>query len=1624
VNIQGRHILLEKVRLQAMEATLSKLPQQSSVPKKSSVMLAGNLMLPKLPPARKTDRAMKLAMSTPPSKGYVLDYVTLAATVTNQTFQGDTTYYVSSYTSLSGGPFVIEGGTVIKFARGAALDFFSPFSCNTAPYRPAILTAVDDNSVGETISGSTGTPSGTYAYIAIAADGTSNLTPIENLHVKYADWGVAPYSSVGPDIVRNCQFVNNTVAILPQDDLAVENVLFDHVDTAFDSMGSGTVSAAFVTAHHVNTLNNYCSLNVTNSLFVCVTNWGTSFSGAYNATNASDAGVFQTVGGGGNYLAASSPYRDIGTTNISSTLLDDLRTKTTYPPIAYTNATFNTATTFSPQAERDTNTPDLGYHYDPLDYTFGGCAANSNLTFTAGTAVGWFRTTSGWYHAGHGLHVEDQQSVSFQGTATDPCYWVRLNTVQEQDKTAGYGPGGISSWINSTDVSHWPTMRLNWTKCSLMAGEGGGFFRDDWGYLIVRATACEFSAGNAGGYGTSMDFTNCLLDRTYFANVSGAAGNEVVARNCTVHGGFIQMNTSTAFPISIQNCALDGTRLDLTGYAANSSYASYSYNAFTNSTNPFPFGGNNVVVTNFNWQSSWLGDFYLPSASPLIDAGSTTAGQAGLYHFTTQTNQAKEASSQVDIGYHYVALNSNGEPIDTDGDGIPDYLEDANGNGVADSSETSWTNADTDGDGLTDYEELKIPIDADNPSLGHLDPLQYDTGGTGVGDGQKDSDHDGISNLGELRNYGSSPAKAHTFNAVNNDALYLFTARPNEATTKAGLSIADLGGGLLQFTVSNGGANGTYDIYYVNNLAAQRWQWRCVYTGVQCDGSGSATFLLTQPDPNQGYFVLLSAADTDGDGLTDGYEAWFNYGGQQTLMDVPDTDRDGMYDNWEVEYGLNPTVATGNDGASANPDGDLDYDNTPLTNLKEYNYGGGYTYADYDPLEVYNTSANRPVIYVYTDNSYPSCEESSFTIYRSIPYGGNDNNALTVYYSVGGTLSYDASDYTLTPAPPGWPAIYSATIPAGSDHVTVSIDAPGISPNPGDVNTVAVALTPYSTAASPQDNDPYDWGYVLDWHDNRATITYDNQYMRPTANYQYSQTCPDVSKTLVLQGYDSCGKNLTFSIVSGPSHGSLGTITSIDASSASVIYTPNSSFCGQDSFTYKVNDGVRDSDPATVTIDVGDPSPVANCQDVMTGLNTPVTFTLSGSHSCGGNMTFAPVSGSGPNDGSLGAITQIDANDASVTYTPNNDVSYPQGFVDGFDFAVDDCRATAQNHVTINVVAGPVLSTECRSDRILLHWTVPQWLEDNYGDYYFSDFRIYRCDNGPGCTPSGSPYAIVADSSARTFVDTDVQSGVTYCYAVTFTHLDVCDNTTVYESPLSNISCSQECSPPVETNGIDVAFIVDNTGSMENAPLTQLRNGIAHVLDDIESASGGNYRLALVTPDDDQVNVRLSFSDNNRVAFVNALNAITQPPHGGDDLPESTDECLNTIVNALTAASRSNPRDCTPPNPGNPLQINDFTPGFRADSLKLVVIITDHEPGGFCDTGDGGGQAAIYTQEARNNCIHINAVQVSDHSDATPIMQNYYQTSCGWYEQTDNTGTDIADDVARMLYVPGYCNCQ
>jgi hypothetical protein len=99
--------------------------------------------------------------------------------------------------------------------------------------------------------------------------------------------------------------------------------------------------------------------------------------------------------------------------------------------------------------------------------------------------------------------------------------------------------------------------------------------------------------------------------------------------------------------------------------------------------------GTNVFLTTFTYASGALGGWYQGQTN-LADNGSRSASTAGLYHFTTTANQSKETNSTVDIGFHLAAVDGSGLPLDTDGDGIPDYVEDADGDGTVSGIESDW----------------------------------------------------------------------------------------------------------------------------------------------------------------------------------------------------------------------------------------------------------------------------------------------------------------------------------------------------------------------------------------------------------------------------------------------------------------------------------------------------------------------------------------------------------------------------------------------------------------------------------------------------------------------------------------------------------------------------------------------------------------------------------------------------------------------------------------------------------------------------------------------------------------------------------------------------------------------
>ena len=742
--VQGRHILREGVPLYRAGSHLGRLPVHASNNQTSQLKLASSeLILPRTPVPATKPRAMMMARAKTLGKGFVLDYVTVGSSETNMVFQGDTTYYVSGSVNLYG-TAVFEGGTVIKFVEDAnsSISSWDNVSFQGQAYRPSIFTSMNDDSVGEMLDLSSGNPqrAGTYLYL-------NSGSMVDHARFLYADRALVGFDAF-PVQIWNAQFRACGLCLdisWHDTDVSFHNVLMSGCYKGVydnDGLGGVVVKGEQLTVDQCYSFNYGTDAYLTNCIFTSLTNSLGSPANGNSTVIVNPAGsVYQTVGSGSYYLAANSPYRKAGTTNIDPAVLSDLAIKTTYPPVVYSNTTFSMATTLYPQALRDSSgAPDLGYHYDPLDYVFGAsCVATANLTFAAGTAVGHF---FGGYSGALGLN--DNVTASFNGTVTAPCCWAKYSTVQEGN---GNWVGGSSSGaLVSEAASTSAVVQAVFTKCFGLADEEN-FFDSDAGFLVERSSHSEFYSGSVGAYSASLNLTNCLLVNGQVGLWENHDAANLTMQNCTMIRGYLFADNTSggAWPVTIFNSAFDGTTFYMNAHGNQTNGYYTDYNAFLLNSNQTAYlGGHEVFVTNgYNWQSSWQGNFYLPASSPVIDAGSTTADKVGLYHFTTQTSQMKETNSIVDIGYHYVAIDpSTGLPYETLTNNLPDYLADTDGNGLPDWWEMQYfghlgvaVNGDADGDGLSNLQEFlhgTNPNSADTDGDGMIDPLEIEMGRNAV----------------------------------------------------------------------------------------------------------------------------------------------------------------------------------------------------------------------------------------------------------------------------------------------------------------------------------------------------------------------------------------------------------------------------------------------------------------------------------------------------------------------------------------------------------------------------------------------------------------------------------------------------------------------------------------------------------------------------------------------------------------------------------------------------------------------------------------------------------------------------------------------------------------------------
>ena len=255
---------------------------------------------------------------------------------------------------------------------------------------------------------------------------------------------------------------------------------------------------------------------------------------------------------------------------------------------------------------------------------------------------------------------------------------------------------------------------------------------------------------------------------------------------------------------------------------------------------------------------------------------------------------------------------------------------------------------------------------------------------------------------------------------------------------------------------------------------------------------------------------------------------------------------------------------------------------------------------------------------------------------------------------------------------------------------------------------------------------------------NSAPVANDDSYSVDSGS-SLDVTAPG----LLANDTDANGDILSAAKVSNPGHGDV-TVNS----NGSFTYTPSSGFAGQDSFTYKANDGSLDSNVATVSLTVNQTNHAPSCSDVSATTNQDAAVDVTPDCSDLDGDALAPAIVAQPSHGSASIVAGKLHYIPAAGYFGSDSFTYRAN-----DGTVNSSIATAS--ITVQQVA-PAPPTNLSASAVSTAAINLAWSASALA----SSYQVLRS------TTSGGPYSPVASPVLTNYQDSGLASGTTYYYVV------------------------------------------------------------------------------------------------------------------------------------------------------------------------------------------------------------------------------------------------------------------
>lgn len=247
-----------------------------------------------------------------------------------------------------------------------------------------------------------------------------------------------------------------------------------------------------------------------------------------------------------------------------------------------------------------------------------------------------------------------------------------------------------------------------------------------------------------------------------------------------------------------------------------------------------------------------------------------------------------------------------------------------------------------------------------------------------------------------------------------------------------------------------------------------------------------------------------------------------------------------------------------------------------------------------------------------------------------------------------------------------------------------------------------------------------------------------------------------------------------------------------------------------------------------------------------------------------------------------------------------------------------------------------------------------------------------------------------------------------------------------------NTTNAKPCS-----EGMDVVFLIDYTASM-GAEIDDVKLNVISIVNTIITESGGDYRLGLTLFDEYEVAGTIPYASKTAYTSLPASQKITTSPSTnpttGRDIYQvlTTMEMMslgnqatfNTQLGLLNTVSFPLGKGAGSASTGEPGDIslqeiinNDFVGTFREGVAKLIILMTDDEPGGY--NGDYDSNTISRLEALKTTCIN-EGIQLLVLSQLAILPNTSYRiisdNADGLYDNTLDSTTVISsiEDICTL----------